>query len=150
VKLVDKPSANQNRRPAGVKASVIVIHGTAGQTDRGDVSWCCDPESKVSYHFIIGRDGTVYRLVRDTERAWHAGKSLWGKPNCNDFSIGLGFSNDGKEPYTEAQYVAGKELVDELRAKYDIGPENIVGHCHISPDRKTDPWLHFQWGRLFD
>ena len=66
-----------------------------------DLDWMGRAESQVSYHYLIGRDGAVYRLVPEDRRAWHAGASVWeGRANCNDYSIGIGLSNDGRGSYT--------------------------------------------------
>lgn len=151
MKIIQRDSPNHGPRPAGVAPSLIVVHGTAGRTDAGDVDWCTQPESQVSYHYIVGRDGTLYALVPEDRRAWHAGRSEWeGRQNVNDYSIGIGISNSGAEPYTAAQYETAGKLVAELCARYGIPWRRVVGHCHVSPDRKTDPWLHFHWGALFD
>lgn len=147
----ERPSPNHNARPAGVTPDLIVVHGTAGQTDAGDLSWLRSRESGVSYHYLIGRDGVTYRLVPDERRAWHAGRSSWeGRPDCNDYSLGIGLSNDGAEPYTEAQYVALAGLLHDLMARWQIPVRRIVGHYHVSPGRKTDPWYHFEWARVFE
>ena len=94
--IIDSPSPNQNDRPRGAGLpSLIVLHGTVG-TDAGDLSWIRSPASKVSYHYLILRDGTVHRMVRPERRAWHAGASEWaGRENVNDFSIGIGLSSKG-------------------------------------------------------
>src|SRR5690606_25693184 len=68
----------------------------------------------------------------------------------NDYSIGVGLCNDGREPYTAAQYDAAAWLVGELMRRWQIPPRRVVGHCHVSPGLKQDPWLHFHWGRLFE
>src|SRR5690606_39685224 len=82
--IIRRDSPNHGPRPAGVAPSLIVVHGTAGRTDAGDVDWCTQPESQVSYHYIVGRDGTLYALVPEDRRAWHAGRSEWeGRQNVN-------------------------------------------------------------------
>lgn len=150
MKIIDSPSPNQNERPAGVSPRLIVIHGTVG-SDAGDLSHICNPESKVSYHYLVQRPGTIHRLVRPERRAWHAGKSTWrGDSDVNDFSIGIGLSNmGGSERFTEEQYTAAGWLCSVFIREFDNGYEDIVGHYHISPGRKTDPWYTFEWGRLF-
>lgn len=151
--IIQRPSPNHNPRPKSEAPSLIIIHGTAGTSDEGDVSWCCTPKPKnpnpVSYHYIVGRTGQIYQLVGDKERAWHAGVSTWeGRENCNDYSIGVAFSNDGEEPFTPEQYKAGHALLTMLMTKHGIGWSRVVGHQHVSPGRKTDPWLHFRWTAL--
>jgi N-acetylmuramoyl-L-alanine amidase len=150
VNIIDSPSPNQNARPAGVRPSLVVIHGTVG-TDAGDLEWLRKPEAKVSYHYLVLRSGAVHRLVRPERRAWHCGGSEWlGQQNVNNFSIGIGLSNKGDgEPFTLAQYASAGELCAIFWREFGIHMEGVVGHYHISPGRKTDPWYTFQWGRLF-
>ena len=155
--ILDSPSPNQGARPAGVKPTVIVIHGTAG-TDASDLAWCRDPRSQISYHYLLLRDGAIHRLVHPTRRAWHAGKSRWrGKADVNDFGIGIGLSNTGSGvPFTDPQYRSAAWLCAVLMQHYPVPMQNIVGHHNISgahlkvrPDPKTDPWEWFEWGRFF-
>ena len=148
--IIDRPSPNFNRRRGGAKPDLIVLHGTAGRSDEGDLSWLTSKDSGVSYHYLIGRSGSIYRLVNDEHRAWHAGKSEWeGRSDCNTYSIGIGLSNDGEEPFTDAQYESLGHLLDLLTTRHMIPLDRIVGHYHVSPGRKTDPWYHFHWSRAF-
>jgi N-acetyl-anhydromuramyl-L-alanine amidase AmpD len=147
--IVERASPNHGPRPAGVTPSLIVIHGTEG-TDAGDLAWLQKRESGVSYHYLIQRDGSVFRMVADERRAWHAGVSTWqGRGNANDYSIGIGLSNRNGEAYSPAQYQSLGALLAILTARHGIHPSRIVGHYHISPGRKVDPGYHFEWGRAF-
>src|SRR3712207_7609628 len=48
-----------------------------------------EPAAKVSSHYVVEEDGTVFRLVPEERRAWHAGISHWrGRAGLNDRSIG--------------------------------------------------------------
>lgn len=150
--IIDSPSPNQNDRPPGVRPRLIVIHGTVG-TDVGDLNHLRDARAEVSYHYLIQRDGTIHRLVRPERRAWHAGKSVYkGVEDVNDFSIGIGLSNLGPNSderfFTEAQYASAGWLTRELRGGFNIPASETVGHFHISPGRKTDPWPYFDWKKL--
>jgi len=149
VNIIDSPSPNHNARPGRARADLIVIHGTVG-SDTGDLDWLRSRESRVSYHYLVQRPGTVHRLVHPNNRAWHAGESAWeGRAGCNDYSIGIGLSNLGdREAYTSAQYTAAGQLCAVLMRDYGIPLERSVGDYHISPGRKTDPWFTFQWMRL--
>lgn len=145
---------------------LVVLHGTAGRTDAGDLSWCCDPKSQVSYHYLIGRDERIYQLVDEGRRAWHAGASKFnkrtdGRNSVNGFSIGVAFCNKGDsktiyrpgepfpEPFTDGQYDAGAWLVADIWRRRGIGFEGITEHRAVSPGRKTDPWDHFDMQRFF-
>lgn len=101
----------------------------------------------VSAHYLIDRKGTIYRLVKDENIAYHAGasKAPDGRTNVNDFSIGIEMLNTKEDKYTDAQYEAVNGLVASLKGKYPI--KSVVGHGDISPGRKTDPW-NFNWKQL--
>lgn len=132
---------------------MIVIHGDAGKTDAGTISWIQNPISEVSYHYLIGRDGKVYQFVEDPRKAWHAGESEWdGVIGVNPISIGVCFANDGTgtEPYTKDQYPAGAKLVATLCRKHRIPCDLIRGHFEVSPGRKTDPWSWFDWPLFYE
>lgn len=143
----ERRSPNQKARPAGVKPTLIVLHASAGKSDAGDLSWICSPASKVSYHYLIGRDGTVYELVPPERMAWHAGESEWkGRKFCNQFSIGVAWANrhDGTEPLTAAQLRAMRELLNHVAVAYPSVTE-VVTHQMIAPTRKDDPTKIPNW-----
>ena len=81
------------------------------------------------------------------DRAWHAGESCFeGQRRCNDFSIGVELEGADDISYEDAQYRSLAALAEALMLAYpDITRERIVGHCHISPGRKTDPGPVFDW-----
>lgn len=139
MRTVERRSPNHNSR--GQKAiALIVLHADAGASDAGTVSWIQSSESKVSYHVLVGRDGTLYRLVPDDRRAWHAGKSLWqGEKDVNAISLGLAFANrhNGIEAMTAAQRETARQVIAEWRTKY--GPLPVTTHAQVAPGRKTDP-----------
>lgn len=104
---------------------------------------------KVSSHFYIRRNGEIVQFVPTQERAWHAGVSCFeGVENCNDFSIGVELAGSDEIPYTQKQYLALAKLTKCLIHNYPaITEDRIVGHCHIAPNRKTDPGNSFDWKR---
>jgi LysM repeat protein len=136
------PALNFNERPDPDNITTIVVHATANSTLIGVISWFQNPTAYVSAHYVIGKDGKMVQMVKDEDRAWHAGKSEWrGVPNVNDYGLGIELVNlnDGQDPYPEAQYQSLVKLCRALIHKYNISPEDIVGHYQISPGRKTDP-----------
>ncbi len=101
---------------------------------------------KVSAHFFIRRDGEIIQCVSCNKRAWHAGISNWrGRERCNDFSIGIELEGSDDLPFAEEQYGALQRLIPALMAAYPI--QEVLGHCDISPGRKTDPGPCFDWPR---
>ena len=167
MKIIQHPSPNFNSRPPGTEITAVVLHGTAGSIE-GDLAWLCDKARKpeggtydtsLSYHYLVGPDGTKFQLVDEEHRAWHAGKSAFqGKSDVNDFSIGVGLSNrgpvggdvrnPGAEPYPTAQILGAAELLVDIGLRRRIPWRNMVPHPIVSPGRKHDPWLHFPFGEL--
>ena len=96
MKIVEYFSPNfdkQERSKNSIKT--IVIHYTGMQSELESLKRLLNPKSKVSSHFLISRSGKVYRLVKDKQIAWHAGKSCWGKfKNLNKNSIGIELVNN--------------------------------------------------------
>ena len=108
------------------------------------------PATEVSAHYLIDLDGTLWSLVPEEARAWHAGASCYqGRVACNDFSVGIELEGQDDEPYTDVQYqvLAGvvKALIDTFPG---LSANSLAGHCDISPQRKTDPGPAFDWQRL--
>lgn len=152
MKITAQASPNHNARPKGMAIDTIVLHADAADNAKASISWIASPQSKVSYHVLIDRDGSVYRFVETARRAWHAGVSLFdGRSNVNDFSIGLAFANknDGVEPYTDLQYEVGAAVAAGwIRVYPAITLERITTHAAVReawrkhyPDAevKTDP-----------
>jgi len=149
VKLQRRDSPNFNARPKGTLVSAIILHADAAQTVAQSLAWMMARESRVSYHYLIGRFGDVYQMVDDEKRAWHAGVSSFaGKGDCNTYSIGVSFGNrnDGVEPYREDQLSAGVRLCADLMRHYPaITLTRIATHAAVAlpPGRKTDPGPRF-------
>jgi N-acetyl-anhydromuramyl-L-alanine amidase AmpD len=94
----------------------------------------------VSAHYLIARDGVVYRLVNEKDIAYHAGKSQLpdGRRSVNSCSIGIELVTSFSEAPTEAQINALVELVKDIKNRYKI--KYVLRHSDIAPERKTDPW----------
>ena len=129
------------------KVSCVVLHATATNGLKSPLEWLCLPESKVSAHYIIDKEGEIYHLVGEKNIAWHAGESFWdGKAHVNNFSIGIELvnPNDGFYPFPEEQIQACLALVVAICKDYSIPNKNVVGHLDIAFGRKTDP-AGFDW-----
>ena len=145
-------SPNFNDRPDDSIIDCIVLHSTVQRTLQDTVTLFLDPASKVSSHFVVGKDGTVVQMVSLTKRAWHAGVScLDGVDSVNDYSIGIEMTNmnDGVDPYPDKQYLAVAKIIRRCRKSYDIPDRRIVSHAKIAlpQGRKNDP-LGFDFDKL--
>ena len=112
-----------------------------------------DPVAKVSAHYTIDEDGTIYTHVPEDKRAWHAGMSFWaGVTNVNACSIGIELVNPGHEfgycAFAEAQIAALIPLCQAIVARHAIVPARVLGHSDVAPARKEDPGELFPWARL--
>lgn len=146
LKIVDHPSSNYNER--STKVDTIVLHYTAADL-RPSLEHLCNPKgtNRVSAHYVVDRDGTVYRLVPESKRAWHAGFSNWkGRKDLNNNSVGIEIINLGNEQYPNAQIEAVIRLCQDIQDRHTI--VNIVGHSDIAVGRKVDPGPQFPWKRL--
>ena len=106
---------------------------------------------KTSCHYYISERGEISQLVKEEDKAYHAGIGTWrGKENINDRSIGIELENStlGQTEYKKEQISALIRLSQNLIKKYNIKPENIIGHSDSAPTRKADPGLCFPWKEL--
>ena len=147
------PSVNHDSR-----IQFVVLQYTNASLDR---SLALLTHGEVSSQYLVG-DGpaTVYQLVDENRRAWHAGDSQWqGRTWLNSSSIGIEIVNPGYtdtpngrvwHPYSEAQVQALIALLKDIVKRNHIEPRHIIGHSHNAPLRKLDPGPLFPWKRLAD
>jgi N-acetylmuramoyl-L-alanine amidase len=151
--VIERPSPNHNARPAGTPIDILLLHYTGMETAEAALERLCDPGSRVSAHYTIDEDGTVYRHVDEARRAWHAGKSYWaGATDVNGRSVGIELVNPGHEfgyrSFPEAQMAALIPLAQAIVARHEIPPHRVLAHSDVAPDRKQDPGELFDWARL--
>ncbi|WP_085579377.1 MULTISPECIES: N-acetylmuramoyl-L-alanine amidase [unclassified Pseudomonas] len=146
------PSANHDSR-----IQYVVVHYTTASLER---SLQLLTHGEVSSHYLIGDDkkATIYKLMDENLRAWHAGESEWqGRTWLNSSSIGIEIVNPGFRdtpngrvwyPYSEAQVQSLIVLLKDISKRNGISPRHIIGHSDIAPLRKLDPGPLFPWKRL--
>lgn len=148
-----QPTANFDERPQGTPIDMLVLHYTGMESAKGAIDRLCDPESRVSAHYVIDEDGALTQLVGEDCRAWHAGQAYWrGHHDINARSIGIELVNPGHEfglrAFADAQMRTLETLALDITGRYRIPARNVVGHSDIAPRRKTDPGELFDWFRL--
>lgn len=151
-KIESLPLPHFDARPDGVSINTIVIHSIYDEMgeSRFDTLGCIRRlnECEVASHYLIGREGELYKLVDDEARAWHAGtskmpKEMGGEEKVNNFSIGIELVGSPDTEFEDIQYDTLSKLISGLKKSFPI--KNIVGHEHISPGRKSDPGSTFNW-----
>jgi hypothetical protein len=92
-----------------------------------------------SYHYLVDRFGRVFRVVEESQAAYHAGFSVWADSagvylNLNDSFLGVAFEGQtgAIDEVTPAQIVSAKMLTDMLRSRYQIAAGNCVTHAQVS------------------
>lgn len=153
------PSPNFTPGRTG-KIRSIILHRTYGSTEK-TLSWCLNPRSLESYHYIISRDGTVIQLVSCQNVAWHAGWTTAATVpahflgNANDFSVGIACEDCGNGKnhllYTAEQTKSLIKLITTIKHSFRIRltPDRLIGHSTIDPKRNPlDPGPYVDWEKV--
>jgi N-acetylmuramoyl-L-alanine amidase len=152
MRRLDRPSPNHDDRD-GAPIDMLVLHYTGMTSAEAALERLCDPAAKVSAHYTIDEDGTIYALVPEARRAWHAGVAHWaGATNINSRSIGIELVNPGHEfgyrPFPDDQIAALTTLCHSILVRHPIASSRVLGHSDVAPARKDDPGELFPWARL--
>jgi beta-N-acetylhexosaminidase len=128
---------------------IIVLHWTADMSfdksfnrlkpqrlfsDRKDIAKAS--ALNVSAHFMVDRDGTIYRLMPETWMARHV-------IGLNYSSIGIenvGGKGNKKEDLTDAQLKSNIKLIRYLKAKYPTITK-LIGHYEYRELEGSELWL---------
>jgi len=146
-------SPNFGPRRDGMRPDMIVLHYTGMQRGEAAEMWLCNPESEVSSHYIVHEDGRIVQMVREADRAWHAGRSSWrGVTDINSCSIGIEICNPGHEfghpDFCAPQIEAVIALCAGISMRHGVAPERVLAHSDVAPGRKRDPGEKFPWAAL--
>lgn len=108
------PDSNYLSGRDGEGVEGVICHWTVG-TAESALAHFRNPQSRVSSHYIIDREGTRIPVLPESDTAYHAG----------DFHVNLqtlGIEFVGGEAwgntFTDAQYAEGSRLLRELSARY--------------------------------
>ncbi len=148
-----RPSPNFGPRLGHDAPDMIVLHYTGMVTGAAAEAWLCDEASQVSSHYLVHEDGRIVQMVRERDRAWHAGKSSWrGASDINSCSVGIEIVNPGHllgyRNFPKRQIEAVVGLCRGVAARHAIRPERVLAHSDVAPGRKIDPGERFPWRRL--
>ena len=152
MKRIDQPSPNHDGR-GDRTIDMLVLHYTGMRSAQEALARLCDPAAKVSAHYAIDEDGTVYAHVPEARRAWHAGQAGGaGATDINARSIGIELVNPGHEfgyrEFAEDQIAALITLCHSILMRHPIPSWHVLGHSDVAPARKDDPGELFPWERL--
>ncbi|NKN34353.1 N-acetylmuramoyl-L-alanine amidase [Marichromatium bheemlicum] len=117
---------------------LVVIHATGGPGCKAGRLWHSGGGTLasnqrhfartpgISYHYLIGRDGTTVAGTPVAQVAHHA-------RGHNAHSIGIELVNDGdgRDPFPEPQIQALIVLLRPLLVTYDLSPAQVRGHGEL-------------------
>ena len=86
----------------------------------------------VSAHFLVDRDGTIFRLLPDTTFARHT-------IGLNYMAIGIENIGGSDAPLTRAQLMANEQLIRYLYERHSI--EWVIGHHEYYAFRDSNLWM---------
>ena len=131
------------------KISLLIFHYTETYDFAKAIKLLTSKKRRVSCHYLIDTNGSIYNLVDESKRAWHAGESMWKRyKDINSRSIGIEIVYPGEyvgKKYKKKQIESLIKLSLFLKKKYKILNQNILGHSDIAPNRKIDPGKYFPW-----
>jgi N-acetyl-anhydromuramyl-L-alanine amidase AmpD len=132
-KAIQKPLAGHSATGMLAQRNLIVLHITAGPSASSAMNTFAASKipHRVSAHFVIDRDGTVFQLLPLEDTAWHASA-------VNSRSVGIEHAAIPDNPahaVTEEQYLASAELVAWLCGvlKIPVDREHVRSHWEASP-----------------
>ena len=124
---------------------VIVLHYTGGDSAKSTRAYFDNVRIEaarkdlakagavnVSSHFLVDRDGTIYRLQPETRFARHC-------IGLNHVAIGIENVGTNEAALTDAQVAADAALVRDLAARYPI--THLLGHSEVMKFRDDPLYL---------
>jgi len=167
------PAPDCNFEERTKEVSAVVIHYTEGSY-AGCISWFQNCDSQVSAHYVIrSSDGQVTQMVRERDKAWHAG-------SANGYTIGVEHEAYGDiiSFFTPEMYASSADLMRSICSRYDaingyrtfctdtlddgtaldsglhdLGGEGyclqIKGHQHYPNQTHTDPGPFWNWNHYY-
>ena len=156
----DRYATDANGQPVN-NEFIAVLHETVGSAQSAlnlFKTYHPNDNDQVSYHTLIGRDGTIYYIVPPEKRAYGAGNSVFNGPNgpetvltnpnfppsVNNFAyhVSLETPSDGRgngpshSGYTQSQY----ESLAWLLARSSIAENRITTHRAVDQSgSRQDP-----------
>src|SRR5260370_4335536 len=148
MRILERPSPNHDSRPGDGIVDMLILHYTGMRNAAEALDRLCSSAAKVSSHYVIDEDGTVWRLVPEERRAWHAGVAAWrGRRDINGASIGIELVNPGHEfgyrPFPEPQMAALETLARDILRRQPVPPRHVLGPSDVARQRNTEPGKRF-------
>lgn len=150
LKAVWMPTSNFDTGRGGDVIDHITCHGTYGAVGANSLNWLrgakggtSNTDSSATY--LIGRDGTMWQLVKESDTAWADGNLLY-----NQSGISIEHEHAIGQDWPLAQIIASVGLISRIARRQGwtaithptaavlpeggpAGTANLIGHCQV-PD----------------
>lgn len=117
-KFIESPNHSSRN---GARIDMIVVHCTESSLDSTIRTFQDSGGRQVSAHYVIDRNGDIYQMVRDSDRANHC-------KGANQNSIGIEHVGTEQQALATAQAKATAALLRWLTEQYDVPRRRIFGH----------------------
>ena len=108
----------------------VIIHHTGGSGL--DTAIQTLQKRKLSYHYLVDRNGKVVQIVPDELRASHAGVTNKKPGFNNDNTVSISMVAKDDNDVTPEQIAAASSLEAMLAKKYGFAKTNAFGHGEVS------------------
>jgi len=105
----------------GAKIDTVVLHCTEASLASTLEEFQKSTGRQVSAHYVIDRNGDIYQMVQDSERANHC-------RGANESSIGIEHVGKETDPLEAKQAKSSADLIRWLLEQYDIPRARVFGH----------------------
>lgn len=104
-------------------------------------------KKKSSTHFLIDREGNIYKLAQETKTAFFSTKERMpdGRNGIENFAIGITLVQKDTDTLTEEQYTSLNSLSIYLASRWQI--KNIVSFRGLVADWSVGPY-NFDWNKF--
>lgn len=149
-------SPNYRNRQGSV--DMIIVHRTGGDQVSSTMNQFLF--GSTSCHYIIGRDGTVVKMVKDGQISGHAGRNrqtYWGsQTHLNSRSVGIESVGETDQALEPVQYTVLARLIKDLMQHHNVVRHRVLAHSDIrgnsagvlNDDRIECPGDEFDWAEL--
>lgn len=117
-KFIESPNHSSRN---GAKIDMVVLHCTEATLASTLAEFQKATGRQVSAHYVIDRNGDIYQLVQDSERANHC-------RGANESSIGIEHVGGENDALAKPQAKSSADLIRWLTEQYDISRSKIYGH----------------------
>ena len=122
-------SPTSKKRPVRKATQFIILHTTEGAA----VGSLKKLRDNGECHYVVDKEGVIYRIVDRRKVALHCGCSMWN--NVRDLSmlsIGIEIVGYHNKELTAAQYASLKYLLADLKRIYKIPDDRILTHSMVA------------------